>query len=332
MPRHLGVWLTVLCLSWSALRAGAEDATLPAPDRSDGRFPTFGLALDTPSGWTRVPEESPENIARWVVLAPKTGQPEAILALFVGRSGDGLIAYAQDQARILGGTVAGELQIDGERAILVTANGSASIISKHGGLFYIIGLRQAGGDHVKDFNTLAGSVHWIDIEPPIRHLTLGDAMPALGGTITIRVPACMRPAGAATAAAQRLVATDIVNRREFALALQSAGLSADGTLEQARKNLVDDWNQKIHPELPLEWKVDPAHPEVAITNLVRVHVTNGDQRGVLALQFGLVAHGKQAVLLSFSVKDAPEEDLDGYDDAANNITRSVQFKPSAEKP
>ncbi len=210
----LGLFPVLLC----AADPDTAPAPAPLPVSNDGHFPTFGLALDNPDGWIRIGEESPSNVARWAVVDPKTNQPEAILAVYVGRSGEGLIAYAQNQARVTGGAIAGDVDVDGERGIMITGGGSASIITRHSGLFYSVDLKQAAGHHEKDFTNLAGSIRWMDIESPARHMELGNPTNALGGAITVQAPVCMRPIAAEiTASTLHLVATDVTNRREFSV-------------------------------------------------------------------------------------------------------------------
>jgi len=328
------VWLLIL---WPVLvRAADLDALPPAPPPPsdfDVRFPTYGLALDNPPGWTHLPEESPENIARWAVLDAKTRQPQAILGVYVGRSGDGLIAYAQNQVRTTGGAITGELRIDGERALLVTADGTATIIAKHAGLFYLVVLRQSAGHQEKVFGDLADSLRWRPMESVAQHLDLGPPREALGGSVMVQVPACLRPyAGEDTPTALHMVATDILNRREFVVLMQPGNVGANVTLEEARKSMLDGWNQKLNPKTPLVWKVDAAHPGCALTNMVRLPVAVNGQPGFMAFQFGLVIEDKRAVLLSFNVRNPQENEVDAYDEVATSIAQSVKFKAAATKP
>jgi hypothetical protein len=321
------VMVVVVLLSVAMARADGEGAAAP---NSDGHFPTFGLAINNPDGWTRIVEESAENVARWAILDEKTGQPKALMTILVGRSGEGLIAFAQDQVRNSGGTLAGAIAVDGERGIVVNAPGSSSVIVKHGGLFYIIGMRTVEAGHDKALAALVDSVRWQQIESPAKHLELGDAVAALGNLVKVQFPVCMRPvAGGITPTSLHLVANNITGRGEFNVTMQTATFAKDVTMEQARKNLASEWNLKFKPKDPIEWKADPKNPNCATTNLVQVDVVANGQKGLLGLQFGLVSNGSQLVLLSFTVANTPDEEMDSYEEAANEIARSIKFNPAA---
>ncbi len=326
MVKHVLAFFVIFPLAALVATALGEGA---APE-TDGHFPTFGLTINNPEGWKRIVEESAENVARWAIFEPKTGHAKALMSILVGRSGDGLIEFAQDQARNSGGTLAGAISVDGERGIIINAPGASSVIVKHTGLFYIIGMRTIETGHDKALAALVDSLRWSDIESPAKHLELSDPIAAMGNVVTVQFPVCMRPvAGGVTPTSLHLVASDIVNHGEFNVLMQTAVLAKDANVEQARKNMASAWNLKFKPKDPIQWKVDPKNPYAAATNLVQVDVVNNGQRGTMGLQFGLVSNGNQLVLVSCTVTNTPDEEMDAYEDAGNQIVRSIKFAPPA---
>lgn len=162
-------------------------------------FPTCGVSVVVPSTLQRVPEGTPQQVARW----SKAGS-DAIIAIEASPAGNQeLEAFAQKIAASLGGSIAAEpAELDGEHALLVSASPAGSgvrpleaVIAKRNDVFYFLTRNGSKADDGQaEVLEMSRSWKWLPIEPPSKHIELmTQSVPVLDNLFSFRPPTLARP-------------------------------------------------------------------------------------------------------------------------------------------
>jgi hypothetical protein len=168
-------------------------------------FPTFGMGVSVPAGWTRIPEGGPGHVGRWALSDEKSRAVQGALIIEVEPLGAGatLDEYVQKTAKENGG-VAGpqKVNLGGEPAVIVSFAGDVPalhpnkfVVAARGGYAYVFSIFVAGGKRFDaEFDAAMKSWKWMRIESTDSHLELMDkATPIFNGAVQMQFPALARP-------------------------------------------------------------------------------------------------------------------------------------------
>src|SRR5688500_9520053 len=117
-------------------------AQKPATKPNIESLPTFGLSVDPPIGYTRIPEGGPNQATRYALLNPRTGQPDAVLIIELALLNNQTIdQYARALAPKFSATVGDKpTTLAGRKALRLTSTRTGpelhlahAIIAEHGG-------------------------------------------------------------------------------------------------------------------------------------------------------------------------------------------------------
>jgi hypothetical protein len=162
----------------------------PAPvNRQD--FPTFGVSVEAPSGWPRIPETQPNEAAAWgLAKSDDPTQPEVRLSvLYYDAVNTTLQASANNLAKNSHGRVVDSdvkiAGLDTRKIVPQTAgdtNCSAYVCKRGQKEGFVVECRWAGSSaHEAEFKKFAESVRLGTVQPPVKHLTIRlQPVPILG--------------------------------------------------------------------------------------------------------------------------------------------------------
>lgn len=223
--RRARVWVpsVFIMAGWAlpiSLARAAPPASNPAT-QAKLRFPTYGVALDAPAGWTRVPEGGPGHVARWALVdqARKSAKAFLVVEVFPGGKGD-LDTHARSLARKAGARVlqAGKT-LGGQRTLSLATPGRLAgmrpryaLVGARGSHIYVLGVIAPTSDAAAAvLEPVRRSWTWIKTERPEGHLRLMPKPVAIfENLVTMRFPELARPVGGRSAQKMSLHIYDCV--------------------------------------------------------------------------------------------------------------------------
>lgn len=308
-------------------------------DPSDGKptdFPSFGVSLAGPKGWTRLYETELLQVARWGQPDGQTSKPHGLLQATVARTEDRTLKeYAEFLRDNFKATLSDKMTtLDGEPAYAMSVatrpkglQFSHALVAQHGALFYVL---SAWSDNEKYYAAELESVRqnwkWAKIEEPSAHLELGEKpLPLFRNLLLIKLPRSARPLP--TQDPSRQVMLTISNRdlsdQEF--------LVNPIMLDIPEKVELVPWTEALTQELPKrlkftgELKWDDAGAGLPALKSTPVTVRTGDQGqgAILRVRWILcIPEPGKGMLIQISMPDGSPHQKE-YDALADRVAASL---------
>ncbi|MHC4716219.1 MAG: hypothetical protein ACYS5V_04560, partial [Planctomycetota bacterium] len=260
--RRARVWLPTLWImaGWT-LPIGPAAAAPPLSAGTDRlKFPTYGVAVDSPAGWKRIPEGGPGQVARWVLVDPSTKSVAAFLVIEAIPAGKGNVdAHAKALAQKAGATVLPSRKTLGrQRTLKLVVPGRVvgmkprhAFVAAHGSAIYVLSLIAVTSDAAEAvLEPVRRSWKWIKTERPEGHLRLMPKPIAIfGKMITMRFPEVARPLGGRRGQKMSLHIYDYVAGRPGMIIEIDRGPKARA---MSAEKLMDAWRALMGNRLGLD--------------------------------------------------------------------------------
>jgi hypothetical protein len=286
--------LAALCLLGSAAE-GQETR----PSRRQ-EFPTFGVSVEPPSGWPRIPEMRPNEAAAWGLAKPDDPtQPEVRFSiLYFDAVESSLAVSAANLAKNSHGRIVeSDVKIGGldtKKVVPQTpgeVNCTAYVCKRGNKVGFVVECRWAGdAAHEAEFKKFAASVRLNAVEAPVKHLSIRmQPMPILGSKAIFNGIEPMRLLRETKAKRQTiyLVRDFAAGRDELNIMVTARDKSESKPLSAYLGRLADNLAEAYGHDQPKFTKVT-AKAEVWISPLMEAHSASkagekkesGEKKGV----------------------------------------------------
>ena len=301
-------------------------------------FPTFGVKLNPPRGWSRVPAGGPSQVARYARLADGGTRAKDVVVLELVQLKQGLspYLYAKSMAKKLGGKINKEVQMGNLPAVEVRANvGSKGKMTArqlrivaHQGHLWILSYWSAGrgGYAQKTITAMSNSMSWSTFAHPSKHLEISDKPTLLlNKSIKARLPEITRPIPMkAKGSARYGIHNHSRNSAEWMLQVKINDGDPPEDMEAAKTVFARQIGKKFPEISKLEWKdAKVKGAEASILLPVTLKVEAGKPAGN-EYQYLLVLKGARLYVLSFSITSSEAAAFPSYRTLVDKIVRTIE--------
>ena len=329
--------------------APTTPATQAAAADGLARFPSFGVVFALPAGWSEVPREKAGRVGQWIGPDSTPAAVKQLVMVETGRPGaTSADAMAKGLARNFGGVVADDpTTLGGEPALLVRAENNddelapvVGLVCVHGdNVFLVMGGAVKGKDVAPDVEAIRKSWRWTPVEKPAAHLAFRERpFPALGGAVTLNVPALMHTVASDDPDTQFDLALFNLarNNADFRATMTLSTLGPGESFAQAKDRFLAELGDKYKFHKPPAWAERPApgtgvasgadDPRKLLTPTVEADRPQPAETETLHHQWAVVPVGEsvdRVLLIHFSHEAETDEERHAYEQAVERIVDSV---------
>jgi hypothetical protein len=243
----------------AGLATTRRSTTGPTTGVARMQFPTWGIELVPPAGWTRMPESDFTVMAQWTPSDGSTGLFRILVTPMLTRT---VGSVADSLARGLQATVV-DTTLDGRVAKRVQggADGTSEIVCQREG--YLIEIRchhSAAVAKVDDLEAMREGWRWTDIEAPAKHPELRPDSTPLTDQIVVQFPVHFRawPIPPTPPGTVRYAAVDLMRqriRREFDVELSMPPNIQGQPLDKLATLLSEPYQRELVLKKPIAWRL-----------------------------------------------------------------------------
>jgi hypothetical protein len=318
--------------------AQAQTTKQTDPERE---FATFGVKISTPDNWKRLPEDSPDMIAKWGIAGAGSAPDHydvVLTAELETAHGKNLKNFVADVAKKDAGECKQETVGLGEEATwritypkntTETVRPHAMLVAIHDEYLYRVTAYAgaAAGDADAALEDLRRGWNFCALVRPSQCVALRDEPVSYVGKVSMKPPAVLRPkALAEEAAGGKALEFQIFNyrsgRADMVMTLEVDKRPAKKSLEDLGQQLLKQMSLKQDPEHPIKWKKLEGDRDAVICNSF-----GGAKAGnrTVPLRFALVAlTTDEVVLLGFVFPTGDKTDQEVYEELTESMAQTVQ--------
>jgi hypothetical protein len=328
---RIACFLSLVLVPMHVRAAEPVPQTQPVPVTS---FPTFGLNVSPPPGWT-AKEPDGDNIPTLLELVDKSGRQIANARIqVVAKNGGAFKTFVADLVAKTSGTVDPvPAKIDGLTAIRlrpsIPQGAGEAFLVEHDDTFVMVAVgAPTAGDCDTALDAVTEKLHWVPVESAEKHLEFRSvAVAACDGAITMNFPVIMRPVREKNPVVTHMSIMDFKTGKVLCLAyIQIVPIAL--TTDAQRKAFLDSLQAQFAFDPPLAFDALPGQPDRFITAFSRA--TKGPipkEANATYAQWFLYSKQNQSVLINFSSYDSSPEQRKLLEDLGRNIAASVSFTP-----
>lgn len=312
-------------------------------------LPTYGIAVEGPSGWKSFPRDRGKRASQWVALGVD-GKPDKLIQIDCGQALDSTIQEsATSLVKQLGGTVEkSKVDIDGVEAIkiVIPHRGSGmspveAIVTRHDGLtYFIFGAATAAASNSSHdaIDEVLKSWKWVERLPPSRclHTTSVIEPDRLGLRFAAPVGAAIIP-GVQEHPSLHLALRDPSKSYDEVLILtQKPTVPEGGNFETTLSSFRDGWNAAGKTKEKLEWKTSDANANIFVSNTLSIAETPEDEKQRGSGPQGHIVWAirqldeKHLLLVSMTIISDDAKEIEVYSRYLDSFVRKVEKLPSRE--
>jgi hypothetical protein len=286
--------------------------TGPTTNSSRLKFPTWGIEIVPPAGWTRMPESDFTVMAQWSPADGSQGVFRILITPMLTRS---VRSVADSLAKGLNATVV-DTTLDGRVAKRVQggADGTSEIVCQREG--YLIEIRcHHASAKTDELEAMRKEWRWSDIESPAKHPELRPDATPLTDQIVVQFPVSFRawPIPPAPPGTVRYAAVDLMRqriRREFDVEFSMPPNLQGQPLDKLATFLSEPYQRELVLKKPIGWRLIEGKDDRIISQQIvgPRPVDNPDGPPKYAKCLAVVALDKHTRLLAVFTSVADNDD------------------------